>query len=196
MPPLFRYATMNYFKSLRLFILLISGLVITAHSYAQIGHQESEKPYWYAFIDGLWVDAGAGLSTIGKSIISDVNMQFGDSTLITIGASRTWARASNYIRSSDYYATAGYIIKKKKTVSAFQAGLSYSMMRDYYYDYNLLSLITEKSDRVGIAVQGKFYYCPIKSVGFGVHIFADVNSHQTHGSILFSIAIGKLNYLY
>ncbi len=187
-------------KSLFVFVLIYIGVAAANQSYAQIGHQESEKDYWYAYIDGLWADGGYGLSTIGKSAITNFNMQFGDSTLVTLGASKTWEHYSNYIRASDYYAMAGYIFKKKSSVSAFQAGLSYSMMKDYRLDFSNNSvypaLITNSYNRIGIAIQGKFYYCPMKFLGIGINVFADVNPHQTHGSLLFSIAIGKLNYLY
>lgn len=169
---------------------------MTNQSHAQIGHEESEKPLWYAFINGLWFDAGYGFSTLGKAAISNGSIQIGDSTLISIGASRTWGRYSNFIRATDYFAMAGYVIKKKYSVSAFQAGVSYSMMKDYSYNSNTFVLTTTDYNKLGIAVQGKFYWCPAKAIGLGLNIFADVNPNQTHGALLFSIAIGKLNYLY
>lgn len=169
---------------------------MTNFSYSQIGHMESEKDYWYAFIDGMYVDAAAGMSTIGKSAIGNVNCQFGDSLIIGLGAIRTWEKYSAYTLGTDYFATAGYIIKKKKSVSTFSAGLGYGMYKDYSLNANTNQLEFVNYNRIGIAVQGKFYWCPLKFLGIGGQIFADVNSYKTNGAIMFSIAIGKLNYLY
>jgi hypothetical protein len=186
---------MTYFKSLIAFATVLIGLSLTNVCNAQIGHMESERDYWYAFINGLYVDGAVGMNTIGNSAITNLNLQLGDSTIITLGAMRTWDKYSKYVISSDYFATAGYIIKKKKTVSTFSAGLGYGMYKEYIFEYPS-TLIINNYNRIGIAVQGKFYYCPLKFIGIGVEIFADVNSYQTNGAIMFSIAIGKLNYLY
>ena len=106
---------MNLLKSFLVIALLTFAAKFDTCT-AQIGHQESEKDYWYAYIDGLWADGGLGLSSIGKAAITDFNFQFGDSLLFTLGGSKTWERASNLIRATDYFATAGYIIKKKKSI--------------------------------------------------------------------------------
>jgi hypothetical protein len=187
---------MSHIKSIIVFAAIYIGVSFTNLCNAQIGHMESETNYWYAFIDGLYVDAAAGLNTVGNSAITNFNMEFGDSLIITLGGMRTWDRYSNYILSSDYFASAGYILKKKKSVSTFSAGLGYGMYKEYSYDFTSNQLFVSNYNRVGLVVQGKFYYCPLKFIGFGVQIFADVNSYQTNGAIMFSIAIGKLNYLY
>ncbi|MEI6817698.1 MAG: hypothetical protein WCL14_13900 [Bacteroidota bacterium] len=187
---------MKYLRRITLLLLIYMGTSVANRSFGQVGHMESEKDYWYMSIQGLWVDGGVGYSTFGYGGITNLNLQFTDSVVFCIGAARSWNESSKFIKCSDYYATAGYIIKKKRSVATFTGGLGYGQYNDSYYNLTTYKIDYTHTNRIGLAIQGKFFYMPTNFLGFGIQVFADANSHQTNGSIMFSIAIGKMNYNY
>lgn len=150
----------------------------------------SEIPEGFPTRHSLWIDGGVGYSTLGVGAIGNITYQPIDSFIVSVGAAGSWDNGTFIVQSREYYATTGLVFKGKKSVASFELGPSYGYYYDTEPDISTQQLITTEYRKVGLAIQGKFFYTPIKYFGIGVQIFADVNSYQTAGSICLCIAIG------
>jgi hypothetical protein len=177
---------MKYLKSFALLLLIYIAAPKVCFSQFEI----SEIPEGFPTRHSFWVDGGVGYSTLGEGAIANITYQPIDSFIVSIGAAGSWDLGTAVIQSREYYATGGLVFKGKKSVASFELGPSYG----FYYlsqpDPSTFTVTTTETSKIGLAVQGKFFYTPIKYFGIGVQIFADINGYQTAGQISLCVAIG------
>ena len=179
---------MKYLKSFTLLLLIY--IAAPKISYAQF--EISEIPEGFPTRHSMWVDGGVGYSTLGEGAIANITYQPIDSFIVSIGAAGSWDLGTKVVQSREYYATGGLVFKGKKSVASFELGPSFG----YYYttqpDPTTFTIITTETKNIGLAIQGKFFWTPIKYCGIGIQIFADINGHQTAGQIALFLALRKL----
>lgn len=177
---------MKYLKSL-FFLLLI---YIAAPNLCFSQFEISEIPEGFPSRHSIWIDGGLGYTTLGKGAMANITYQPIDSFVVSLGATGSWDLGTNLVQSREYYATGGLVFKGKRSVATFELGPSYGYYYDTQPDFNTLQLVTTVTRKPGLAIQGKYFYTPIKYFGAGIQIFADVGGSHTHGSILLCIAMG------
>ena len=177
---------MKYLKSL--FLLLLIYLAAPKVCYSQF--EISETPEGFPTRHSFWVDGGVGYTTLGSGAIGNITYQPLDSFIVSVGAAGSRDLATHLVQSMEYYATGGLVFKGKKSVASFELGPSYGAYFHYEPDFNTHLLITTEYRKTGLAIQGKYFYTPIKYFGIGVQIFADINGYQTAGQISLCLAFG------
>jgi len=177
---------MKYLKSLVLLFLIYIAAPNLCFSQFEI----SEIPEGFPTRHSMWVDGGVGYSTLGEGAIANITYQPVDSFIVSIGAAGSWDIGTKIVQSREYYATGGLVFKGKKSVATFELGPSYGFYYNVQPDFTTQQIIINESSKAGLAIQGKFFYTPIKYCGIGVQIFADINGYQTAGSICLCLAFG------
>jgi len=177
---------MKYLKSLFLLLLIYIAAPKVCFSQFEI----SEIPEGFPSRHSIWVDGGVGYTTWGVGAIANISYQPIDSFIVSLGATGSWDIGTHIVQAREYYATAGMIFKGKRSVATFELGPSYGYYYDTQPDFNTHQIVTTETGKPGLAIQGKYFYTPIKFFGAGIQIFADIDGYHTHGSILLCLAFG------
>ncbi len=141
-------------------------------------------------INGIWADGGLGYCTYGTSMMVNVNLEVRNNKMLMIGYTHNGDKHFNNIQADDYFILIGRIKKYRLARACVGAGLSYGF--DNVELQTTYPYLPMKKPHIGIQIEGKMYFTPIKYAGIGLGIYTNINYNSTFGGIVVSVALGKI----
>ncbi len=179
--------------SLSIFVIAATVFMSPISTHAQLAEKQPT---------GVWVNGGLGLSSLGSvGLSANLSVQYGE-ILFSMRTTRNIESLDVFTRNivlNDSGLLIGFATEKSELHSSVAIGVA--LVTGYQFEpLNPFPLVFgnggeeghDITSKIGIPIEAQFFLRPSSFLGFGVYMYADINTVESFAGITLSLQLGKL----